>query len=43
MNGNLSYQEEPKEELLNGRIVMMSGSSMNHSTTKNDRGYKKDL
>ena len=25
MNGNLAYQEEPREELLNGEIVMMVG------------------
>ena len=24
MNGNLTYQEEPREELLNGKIYMMS-------------------
>lgn len=31
MNGNLAYQEEPREELLNGKIVMMAGASVNHN------------
>jgi len=31
MNGNLAYQEEPKEELLNGKIYMMSSPTVNHS------------
>ena len=30
MNGNLAYQEEPREELLNGEIVMMASPSVNH-------------
>ena len=30
MNGNLAYQEEPKEELLDGKIYMMSSPSVNH-------------
>ena len=31
MNGNLTYQEEPEEELLNGKIYMMSSPTVNHS------------
>ncbi len=31
MNGSLAYQEEPREELLNGKIVMMSSPSVNHN------------
>ena len=32
MNGNLAYQEEPMEELLNGNIIMMSPRpSINHN------------
>ncbi len=31
MNGNLAYQEEPREELLNGKIVMMASASVNHN------------
>lgn len=31
MNGNLAYQDNPREELLNGRIVMMSSPSVNHN------------
>lgn len=31
MNGNLAYQEEPREELLDGKIYMMSSPSVNHS------------
>ncbi len=31
MNGNLAYQEEPREELLDGKIVMMSSASINHN------------
>lgn len=30
MNTNLAYQEEPREELLNGKIFMMSSPSVNH-------------
>lgn len=30
MNTNLAYQEEFREELLNGKIVMMSSPSINH-------------
>ncbi len=30
MNGNLAYQEQPREELLNGEIVMMASPSVNH-------------
>lgn len=32
MNGNLAYQEEPREEMLGGKIYMMSSPSVNHST-----------
>lgn len=31
MNENFAYQEEPLEELLNGKIVMMSSPSVNHN------------
>lgn len=31
MNVNLAYQEDPREELLNGKIVMMSSASINHN------------
>lgn len=31
MNSNLAYQEEPRTELLNGKIVMMSSPSVNHN------------
>ena len=31
MNGNLAYQEESREELHNGEIVMMSSPSVNHN------------
>lgn len=31
MNGNLAYQEELREELLGGRIYMMSSPTVNHS------------
>ena len=33
MDGNLAYQEEPRTELLDGRIVMMSSPSINHNRT----------
>lgn len=32
MDGNLAYQEEPREEMLDGKIYMMSSHSVNHST-----------
>lgn len=31
MNGNVAYQEEPREELLGGKIYMMSSPSVNHN------------
>lgn len=31
MNENLAYQEEPREELLGGEIVMMASPTVNHS------------
>lgn len=31
MNGNLAYQEEPREEMLDGNIYMMSSPSVNHN------------
>lgn len=31
MNGNLAYKEEPREELLDGRIYMMSSPSVSHN------------
>lgn len=39
MNGNLAYQEEPREELLNGKIYMMSSPSVNHSTIASNIYY----
>lgn len=30
MNENLAYQEEPREELLGGEIVMMASPTVNH-------------
>lgn len=30
MNRNLAYQEEPREELLGGKIYMMSSPTVNH-------------
>ncbi len=33
MDANLAYQEDPRMELLNGRIVMMSSPSLNHNQT----------
>ncbi len=33
MDGNLAYQEEPREELLDGKIYMMSSPSVNHNRT----------
>ncbi len=33
MDGALTYQEEPRMELLNGKIVMMSSPSVNHTQT----------
>lgn len=39
MNGNLAYQEEPLDELLNGKIVMMSSPSVNHSTVASNIYY----
>ena len=29
--GNLAFQEDPREELIGGRVVMMASPSMNHS------------
>ena len=31
MNGNLAYQEEPREEIIGGRVVMMAPASINHN------------
>lgn len=31
MNGNLAYQEKPREEMLDGKIYMMSSPSVNHN------------
>ena len=39
MNGNLAYQEEPREELLNGKIFMMASPSVNHSTVASNIYY----
>lgn len=46
MSGNLAYQEELREELLNGKIVMMSSPSVNHNRVAANiffafRGYLK--
>ena len=30
MNGNLAYREEPEEEIIGGRVVMMASPSLNH-------------
>lgn len=39
MNGNLAYQEEPREELLNGKVYMMSSPSVNHNRTASNIYY----
>ena len=39
MNTNLAYQEEPREELLNGKIVMMPSPSVNHSIVASNIYY----
>ncbi len=39
MNGNLAYQEEPREEMLNGKIHMMSSPSVNHSQVASNIYY----
>ncbi len=39
MNEDLAYQEEPREELLNGEIVMMSSPSVNHNRTAGNIYY----
>ena len=39
MNGNLAYQEEFREELLNGKIYMMSSPSVNHNRTASNIYY----
>lgn len=31
MNTNLAYQEEPREELLHGKIYMMPSPTVNHN------------
>lgn len=31
MNGNLAYQEESRDELLNGKVFLMSSPSVNHN------------
>lgn len=46
MNGNLVYQEVPREELLHGEIYLMSSPSVNHNRVANNifsalRGYLK--
>ena len=30
MNGNLAYKEEPEEEIIGGRVVMMASPTLNH-------------
>ena len=37
MNTNLAYQEEPREELLHGKIYMMSSSRMRWSSVTKTR------
>ena len=39
MNGSLAYQEEPREELLHGKIFMMSSPSVNHNRTASNIYY----
>lgn len=39
MNGNLAYQDEPRMELLNGKIVMMSSPSVNHNRVASNIFY----
>lgn len=39
MNGNLAYQEDPREEMLDGKIYMMSGPSINHSQVASNIYY----
>ena len=39
MNGNLAYQEEPREELIGGRIVMMASPSLNHNRVSKNLAY----
>lgn len=39
MDGNLAYQEEAREELLGGRIHMMSSPSVNHNTVASNIYY----
>lgn len=39
MNGNLAYQEEFREEMLDGKIYMMSSPSVNHSTVSSNIYY----
>lgn len=39
MNGNLAYQEEPREELLNGKIYLMSSPSVNHNQVASNIYY----
>lgn len=39
MNGNPAYQEEPREELLNGEIVMMVSPSVNHNQVASNIYY----
>lgn len=47
MNGNLAYQEEPRTEMHNGEIIMMSSPSVNHNRVAGNiyhifRNYLKD-
>lgn len=39
MNGNLACQEEPREELLDGKIYMMSSPTVNHSQISSNIYY----
>lgn len=39
MNASIAYQEAPRTELLNGKIVMMSSPSVNHSQVASNIYY----
>lgn len=39
MNGNLAYQEEPREEMLNGKIYMILSPCVNHNRVASNIYY----
>lgn len=39
MNTNLEYQEERREELIGGKVVMMAGASVNHNHISGNISY----